>query len=627
MPIEQLPDYIKVGTPEQAKPLPYSRTEVIGAGISSGLKETSWSYLSDILSNATARIDVGAQELTEDEFRNMPGVTPDMAWFPGMTMAVANNYIDTFERKKEFQMMKENTTFATTGYYMLGGFIGGLTDPINYIPLGMPVKGAGVMANARRAASANALIEVGLTPFAMGAYAARNEEYTPRDLATNIAFAAGAGAGLSLLASGVRGVTGYLDAFSLMGHRGEPGGLPGIAARAKRGEYTVTDEFGNLLSKEAIDIANTTGVSIRNTDPFVLDTMKIIDTTGQIHDDVNNIRTKEHVTASFHPIDGVKTIAGNNESILKVLSVIAKYINDGESIRIIRSDKPGRSVELKKSEIEGWVDKEIFKVNSNLIKPLQGTQLGETLMDIKKMFVKPFEGTLDDNVAFKSKEIEGVIYEGEFEIKSDKQGFDPANDIGKMYKVDTKTGQRTLLTKEQAVEALKILGQPSENLVDSRSTANNLKTTSNIISKTPEERVLEGTGESTVQDKAIEAADNKQIDQDLGVENRLKTEEELRADIEQNPNQPLNLNKRKTANDLMVALRNAGAIDLRGFGVDIDPETGKFVIIDQAVYNGLTDGQKGFVKKMENIINDYETNIETKQNIIKTALNTNKDCG
>jgi len=130
-----------------------------------------------------------------------------------------------------------------------------------------------------------------------------------------------------------------------------------------------------------------------------------------------------------------------------------------------------------------------------------------------------------------------------------------------------------------------------------------------------------------VQDKAIEAADNKQIDQDLGIESRLKTEEELRADIEQNPDQPLNLNKRKTANDLIVNLRNAGAIDLRGFGVDIDPETGKFVIIDQAVYNGLTDGQKGFVKKMKNIINDYETNIETKQNIIKTALNTNKDCG
>lgn len=625
MPIEQLPDYIKVETPEQAKPLPYSRTEVIGAGISSGLKETSLSYLSDILKNATARIDVEGQQLTEDEFRNMPGVTPDMAWFPGMTMDVANNYIDTFERKKEFQMMRENTTFATTGYYMLGGFIGGLADPINYIPLLTPVKGAGAIKNAGRAAGANVLIEMGVTPVAMGAYAARNDEYLPLDVLTNIGFAAGAGAGLSLLASGVRGVTRYLDAFSLMGHRGEPGGLPGIVARAKRGEYTVTDDFGNLLSKEAIDIANATGVSIRNTDPFVLDTKKIIDTTGQIHDDVNNIRTKEYVSASY--VDGIKTLIGNNEAILKTLSVIAKYINDGESIRVIRSDKPGRSVELKKSEIEGWVDKEIFKVNSNLIKPLQGTQLGETLMDIKKMFVKPFEGTLDDNVAFKSKEIEGVTYEGEFEIKSDKQGFDPANDIGKMYKVDTKTGQRTLLTKEQAVEALKILGQPSENLVDSRSTANNLKRTSNVVSRTPEQRVLEGTGESTVQDKAIEAADNKQIDQDLGVESRPKTQEELRADVEQNPNQPLNLNKKKTANDLIVNLRNAGAIDLRGFGVDIDPETGKFVIINQTVYNGLTDGQKGFVKKMENIINDYETNIETKQNIIKTALNTNKDCG
>ena len=619
MPIEQLPNYIKVTTPEQAKPLPYSRTEVIGAGWDAGLKELTYSYLADMGRNMSARYNIEDQQLSEEEFRNMPGITEDMQYFPGMTMAMANQYVDAFERRKKFELMRQNTNFATTGYYMLGSFGAQALDIVNYIPLGLPVKGAGVMANAIRAGKTNLAIETAITPLAVGAYASRGEEYTPQDIATNLAFAFGAGSGLSLMASGVRGLTNYLDAFSLMGHKGDPTELAGIVARSQRGEYNITDDFADLLSKDAIDFANVTGINIRNNSPFELNLKKIIDTTGQIYDNVNNVRTKDYVSVSY--VDGVKTISGNNEAILKTLPILSKYIADNESVFIVRTDKPGRSIELKKAEIESWTDKQVFQLNSKLFQGLQnemlqGTQLGSTLMDIKRMFGKLFEATLDDNVAFRSREIDNIRYEGEFEIKADRQGFNPANGIGKMYKVDTKTGTRTLLTNEQALEALRVLGQPPADVL-TKNTAKNVKRTSNIVSKTPESRILEDSGELSVRQKALDEADKTNIDE------RVKTEKQLQE--ENQTSQVKNILPSQSAGAVFARIKELGNLDIRGLGLDLDLKSNKIIIVDQAVYNRLPDAQKTWANSMINLVNNDKT--DQKINTILKGLDTNKDCG
>ena len=573
MPIEQLPDYIKVTTPEQAKPLPYSRTEVIGAGISSGLKETTWSYLSDISKTIAARSDPEDQELSESEFRNMPGTTPEMGWYPGMTMAVANTYTDTHERRADFQRMRENTNFATTGYYMLGGFIGGLADPINYIPLGLPLKGAGVMANAARMGGANAAIEVGLMPLYGMGYTARGEELTAEELGTNILFAAGAGSLLSLGVSGLGGLARSLDAFSVMGHKAEPTELAGIATRIAKGDYTVSDSFGRAMNQQSIRFANATGDSIRNADPFVRGQRKIVDTAGQVHDNVENIRTNEHVTISVDEGTGVKTIEGTNQSILKVLSEIRKYVGENESIRIIRTDKPGRAVDILKKDLDKWFTDAVDDVNSGLITKGGASMLGSTLIDIKRMFIKPFEAKLDDNVAF-SAELGDLRYEGEFDLKGPQRGFDPENNIGKVYEVNSKTGVRRLLDKDEAKQIMGFLGETSENIKNNGNDGNAVVTTK-------PKSVADQISDDPARELNNQQASDKNYDSPEKANNEsapAKTEDELKADRAVDPTSPIRKSNRKSMQEIMdeESFRGTGIV-LEAYGYKLDVETNQII--------------------------------------------------
>jgi len=623
MPLELFPGSIKVTTPEQAKPLPYSRTEVIGAGISAGLKETTYSYLSDTNDFYTAKNNVDDQDLTEGEFRNMPGVTPDMAYFPGMTMGVANTFIDSHEQRANFQRMRENTDFQTTGYYMLGGFMGNATDIVNWVPFGMPIKGAGALSNAARMGGANALIETALTPLVATAYTGRGEELTPEDAATNLAFAAGAGALLSLGFSGIGKTINSLDAFSLMGRRADPGGMGSIITKAQKGDYVISEKFGELLNRDQIGFADATGTSIKNTDPFVRNTKRFIDTAGQIHDDVNNVRTNEHVTVDFNEITNIKTISGTNESILKILSTIERHIGEDESIRIIRTDKPGRGSDIAKKDLNKWLNDETMTVNTGLVSRLAGdSQLGTLVADIKKMFKKPFEAELDDNVAV----VLGsdFRYEGEFELKGPITGFDPANGIGRIYEVDPKTGTRKLLSSDEAKQVFDVLGENINSKIEASGA--DLVRKSKISGRTIEESILnDNPGAKKNMDDALEAVDNN-VKKEKFEDNLSKTEEELKKERETDPEAPIiKTTDRKTTFESAIARSLMPTNFFEKYGIVFNEKENIMIITNQTKWNALTDAERKFATTLMNVVNNTVDQSETIKTLNK-GLNTRGDC-
>ena len=382
-------------------------------------------------------------------------------------------------------------------------------------------------------------------------------------------------------------------------------------------------KFGELLNRDQVGFADATGTSIKNIDPFVRNTRSIIDTAGQIHEDVSNVRTNEHVTVDFNEVTNVKTISGTNESILKVLSTLERYIGEDESIRIIRTDKPGRGIDIAKKDLNRWINDETMTVNTGLVSRLAGdSQLGTIVSDIKKMFKKPFEAELDDNVAV----VLGrdFRYEGEFELKGPITGFDPANGIGRIYEVDPKTGTRKLLSSNEAKELFEVLG---EN-VNSKTEASgaDLATRSKISSRTVEESIInDNPGAKKNADDALEAVDND-VKKEKFENNPSKTEEELKKERETDPEAPII--KTTDRKDSYESARNRNLLPSdfdEKYGIVFNEKENKLIMTDQNKWNALTDAERKFASTIMNRINNTVDQSETIKTLNK-GLNTRGDC-
>lgn len=524
MAYEQLPNEVKITRPDQAKPLPYTRREVLWDGITrAGFKETSWSYLADTLEAVNAKNNPQFQQLTEDEFFNLPGVRDDMEYYPGMTVAQANLYIDEVTRQMDYMTMKEYADFYAPAYYVGGSFAGTLVDPVNIIPFGMPIKGAKWTVNALRAAGANAAIETGLQPLAYTAYKARGQEYDETDFARNVMFAAGAGAGLSAFFSGAKGLVNKLDNFALMGHEART--VEGVQTRLSKGKYEIDDEFVNVMNTGQTTIASLASNNVRNTDPFTR-SRSYIDTTGEIHASRDLTKTATSVeTAVITGEFGGKVVTGSNDDILKTLKHIKKYLRDDEQITVKRNDKPGNALKLNKNEIDSFVDGGALEVNRRIFGADQPkSQFRDIYNSITSKFKNPFVAELDDNFGFTSKEIDGVRYQFEFETRGDRQGFDPNTGLGRIYEV--KKGKRKLLDQDKALQVykkIKEIGLEAQVKDTARATVD--------TTRSLESQIMEGTDATSTQNKSVEASSNDKANEELeGTDGTKKTAEEMQAE-------------------------------------------------------------------------------------------------
>jgi hypothetical protein len=611
MAIEQLPNEVKITRPDQAKPLPYTRREVFWDGVTrAGLKETSWSYLADTLEARNAKNNPQFQQLTEDEFYDLPGITADMEYYPGMTVAQANLYIDEVTRQMDYMTMKQNADFYAPAYYMLGSFAGTLPDPVNIIPFGMPIKGAKWTVNALRAAGANAAIETGLQPLAYTAYKARGDDYDYTDFARNVMFAAGAGAGLSAFFSGAKGLVNKLDSFALMGHEART--VEGVQTRLSKGKYEIDDEFVNVMNAGQTTIASLASNNVRNADPFTR-SRSYIDTTGEIHASRDLTKTATSVeTAVITGEFGGKMITGSNDDILKTLKYIKKYLRDDEQITVKRNDKPGNAVRLNKNEIDSFVEGGALEVNRRIFGADQPkSQFRDIYNSITSKFKNPFVADLDDNFGFTSKEIDGVRYQFEFETRGDRQGFDPNTGLGRIYVL--KNGRRKLLSQDKASQVykkIKEIGLEAQVKDTGRATVD--------TSRSLESQVLEGTDATSTQNKAVEAASNDKANEQVeGTDGKLKTAEELGAE----GTDPKLIVKKENIGETFNTFLKAPQINVNKLAMRFNEQTGKIDRVDE-VYNTLGREEKQAVL---DFIKDFDKATQSKQAPEQGVKNRIKD--
>ena len=168
-------------------------------GWSVGLKNTTLSLLKDITIAKKAKREyesTGESAIPEEEW--VPGndiYVPGVEWEPHITYELADRMREAYVANKKFAQ----TEHAMKWVAALGG---GIMDPINLIPLGVGAGGK-ILSSMAKVGSANAMLELAITPIVKRGYEARGDEFTGKDIAMNlgIAFAAG-----GVLTGGARGL-------------------------------------------------------------------------------------------------------------------------------------------------------------------------------------------------------------------------------------------------------------------------------------------------------------------------------------------------------------------------------------------------------------------------------------
>jgi hypothetical protein len=445
MPREALPSYLKVTEPYQAQPKQYSSWEVFSNGVRSGLQENTISYLSDYATKLKATRNPELEEITEEEFYALPGYKEGMKYYPGMTYALYNQYTEAYNRQVQTQLIKQNSDNFYLPYFG-GALLSGFADPVNFIPLGLPVKGAGILLNAARVGGANAAIELGIAPLTGAAYRARSQEATPIEHATNIMLAFAVG---SVLGGGIAGAGKLRDMMTAIPAMRIEGEFPTLTQimEQRPDNFKINETIENMLNKKLIRMSDNPGVHIRNTDPFADNTVKIVDTTGSIHLDVKNVRSNKYV--KVQKLDNTDTptytITGPNRAVLQTALELGRYIPDGDNINVLikRTDKTGATVRVTgKSGLTSWTNKEASKIGRNIATgeiKTRGSFFGEVLRFKEMKQLEEFKPVLEDAYGLRTTfDDADVNYEIESNLTGEKFGFDPAEGIGKIFEVKGK---------------------------------------------------------------------------------------------------------------------------------------------------------------------------------------------
>lgn len=596
MPIESLPTYLKVEQAYQATPKQYSGSEIFAEGISSGFQENILSYLSDSGTKLSTSLNVDNQEISEEEFYRHPSYREGMKWMPGMNYDLLNQYSEHYAIQQKRQLMQENSG----SYYVpfiAGNLVSGLFDPVNWLPFGAYAKGSGLVANAVRMGGANAIIELAESPLTAYAYEARGTELTPKELALNTAMAAGLG---GIFASGIHSAKGITNYIRGLGYSGE---LPSTAiVRAADGDFTIDKTTQQMINRgNVFRFVEGAGTHVDNTNPLAGNKQFVIDTTGQIHEKIEDARTPTYAIVGFS--EGLPYIKGDLKTILQILPSLKKYLP--ETVADVAGNK------LPAIEIQSKINSDVMRFDAErLTKEQIDSWVTEKSSQFKKMFggVGDFEPKLNQWSVLGTKEpVDKINYELEFELKNDIRGFDIEKDIGKIYKIEN--GKRTLLSKEEKQKVYKEVFQDRLENSGVGSQSKKIDTTKQLDTESEMKKM--GGDDS----EARGNLDKKHSDQ---VEDKLET------DIKNTNNKidttgegkikDIDKEKAKAIGDNLAKKFNQS---LEPYGVRID-ENGTLVKVRE-----LTNPED--IKTQENILREFKT-ITDAQKITKDEAITTKNC-
>lgn len=464
---EILPGYISVERPEQAAPLPYSKTEEFTSGFGAGINELSFSYLGDVLSlQSDPNIDSN-KLISEQDFYSHPLYREGMQYRPGMNIDLLQNYAEEYDRVTTYQQMQEQSGGRATALYTIGSFAAGFFDPINYTPIGLPLRGAKFSINLARAAGANAVLETALQPLAAKAYEKRGTELTAQQALLNIAFAAGAGGIIYSGLAGLKKGIGNMQDYGLITARPDLRGTEGIIQGRNRDDFDIDDTFLDLVQQRAVQDLDNLDSNVRNTNPFDIYGNKkfaYVDTTGTISRGV--MQTRKDTFVKVYRQGDNKVVSGDVNSILKVLPEIKKHVLEDDKLVIKFTNKPvthqGRvynpntDVPMGKQEIDKFVQEQTGLINEKIFGSAfsENTLLGSTIAEYKRQRANPFEAKLEDSFNFRIDDNGDSYYAVQLDLNASINGFNPARNVGRMFKVN-KDGTKKLLSKDEANRVLK----------------------------------------------------------------------------------------------------------------------------------------------------------------------------
>ena len=617
---EILPGYIRVERPEQAAPLPYSRTEEFTSGVGAGINELSFSYLGDILSlQSDPNIDAN-KLISEQDFYSHPLYREGMQYRPGMNIDLLQNYAEEYDRVTTYQQMQQQSGGRATALYTIGSFAAGFFDPINYTPIGIPLRGARFTYNVARAAGANAVLETALQPLAAKAYEKRGTELTAQQALMNIAFAAGAGGLIYSGLSGIKKGIGSMRDYGMITARPDLRGREGVIEGRNRDTFDIDDTFGDLVEQKAVQDLDNLDANIRNTNPFDQFGNKkfsYVDTTGTISRRADQVRKETFV--KVYTQGNRKIVSGDMNSVLKVLPEIKKHVLDDDVLVVKFTNKavahngrvfdPNADVPMTKQEIDKFVEAQAGLINEKIFGSAfsEDTLLGSTIAEYKRQRANPFEAKLDDSFNFRLDDGGDSYYAVQLDLNGTINGFNPARNVGRMFKVN-KDGTRKLLTKD---EANRVLKDKQEKLQAEANRPTEVpKRTSKVID-TEENKMINDTDPElkNKQTQANELRDNPDKAKEFNKKTVNINDESIMKDKQNNqPIKSINVGKLWTI--LTRVSQDTDYLQLRynknkNIVVDIDPAN-----------TGLNDTQ---IRIKRNIFNEVQ-NIQTRNERIMDAV-------
>ena len=301
--------------------------ENLGAGARQGFEETTIAYLQD--ANLLLRAKNGADDTipVEEWNESNPYYREDIKWSEDLTWNIARNIQDELAIQETANALYER---ATTGGKIArygGMFAGAALDPVNLVPFSFgAVKAASWLERAARVGAANAVIEATtITPLGIAVEKARGIETDVSDVARNIGFAFGAGAGLSVLADGAKGA--FKAARSMITPVDKKVIDDMDNLKSPLDDETVTPEI-NLVATKAIVGTKKINGTVDSTDSNLLKNYNVnnIDQTITVKTDGTVITGAADKGVKIFKDDKFLVVEGTSADIVKILPTLQTRI-------------------------------------------------------------------------------------------------------------------------------------------------------------------------------------------------------------------------------------------------------------------------------------------------------------
>ena len=487
----------KIRSPNDIQVPKSSVLDNLGVGIKQGFEETTISYVQDY--NLLLRARSGKDDTIDfdDWNESNPYFREDITWSEDLTWDIARNIQSELALQEEANALTERATGIGKISRYGGMFAGAIFDPVNFVPFTFGAGRALSWINrATRIGAANAIIEgTTIAPLALAAKEARGLDYDYNDVALNLAFAFGAGFGLSSVADGARGAFRAARSQQIKVDKEVLDEVEKIKSPLDEG--TVSTDVDLVSAKTLIGANRRTGTLdaldsnlLKNTNiSNIAETPITVRTDGIVS---QNIKDRG---AKLYKEDNFLVVEGSSFDIVKILPTLQTRIDknvfpqvlfkftdtlDDEVIAFERlaqrtkllEESTGRKAKLDETQVERTrvkIEEESFDIeldNAGKVKSVFNVKNGKRTTKLKTTEAKQKLRTLTETVELRKKQLNTELQDSSIknidkQLVSNRGGRQSSDDLLK-----TKEAYRTKNIIDAADESRGSLYNKSSKQVD-----------------------------------------------------------------------------------------------------------------------------------------------------------------